>query len=368
MANLVEIVINGKDNTNAAFNRVLGNTQKLSKEMKSFGTVINNVGSAASTLGNSSFSNLANKTAGLIMAGEALALTFRKVNLTMKSTVIGLAAAAAALGVAKYIEYKDAVAAAAEATEKLFDIQRNASIDAMFDEEGQQIERAKVGHLERLKQIEELEKAKADQAAVEAALNVEDIRSANEITKIKAAFKQKELDDDKRKTAAQLALHEKYATGTAEIFGNLASVAAAFGKKGFAAFKAFRIAEAIASTYAGAARALADYPWPYSIAVAASVVAAGIANVASIAAAKPAGQAHAGMDYIPQEGSYTLQRGEMVPDPGTSQNLRDMAENYARGGGMGPVQLVIEGRVFGQIIEDLANSGRLTINSRAIVK
>jgi hypothetical protein len=50
-----------------------------------------------------------------------------------------------------------------------------------------------------------------------------------------------------------------------------------------------------------------------------------------------AGQAHDGMDYVPREGSYNLQRGEMVLDPGTSAAVR----NNAVGGGAKSVTLQI---------------------------
>lgn len=55
----------------------------------------------------------------------------------------------------------------------------------------------------------------------------------------------------------------------------------------FKAYKAFAMAEAIISTYAGAARALKDYPAPWSFAVAASIVAAGFARVDAISKQQP---------------------------------------------------------------------------------
>ena len=55
----------------------------------------------------------------------------------------------------------------------------------------------------------------------------------------------------------------------------------------FQLYKAFAIAEAIASTYLAANKALASAPPPFNYALAASVVAAGLANVAKIATASP---------------------------------------------------------------------------------
>ena len=56
-----------------------------------------------------------------------------------------------------------------------------------------------------------------------------------------------------------------------------------YNKTFFTIAKAAAIANAIISTYQGAAQALKDVPYPYNIAAAAAVVVAGIANVAQIA-------------------------------------------------------------------------------------
>ena len=61
---------------------------------------------------------------------------------------------------------------------------------------------------------------------------------------------------------------------------------AAHSKKGFAIDKGVRIAQAIMNTYQGATLALASYPGPVGIAMAAATVAAGMANVATIKAQK----------------------------------------------------------------------------------
>ena len=177
-------------------------------------------------------------------------------------------------------------------------------------------------------------------------------------------LKLRQLEQQDRK--ARLAMHVQYATGTATIMGNLATVAQAFGKKGFAAFKAFRIAEALASTYAGAARALADYAWPFSIIVAASVVAAGIANVAQIAASKPSGQAHGGLDYVPSESTFLLSRGERVIQPAANQDLTRYLRDQDAGGRGVQINIMLDGSLFGQAIGRLSRDGRLQLDARSI--
>ena len=104
-------------------------------------------------------------------------------------------------------------------------------------------------------------------------------------------------------------------------FANMAGAAQSFGKKGKTAFMIFSAAEALASTYAGAARALKDLPFPFSWIVAGATVVKGLAYVASIK-----GIAHSGLENVPETGTYLLKRGERVLSP-------DQNEAFSTGGG-----------------------------------
>lgn len=75
---------------------------------------------------------------------------------------------------------------------------------------------------------------------------------------------------------------------TADTFGSLATLAQTFGEKGFAAAKAFGIAEAVVNTAVGVTKAL-ELPFPVNMAAAASVAAAGAAQIATILSARPGG-------------------------------------------------------------------------------
>lgn len=85
-----------------------------------------------------------------------------------------------------------------------------------------------------------------------------------------------------------------------DFFGNLATIAQAFGKKGFAAYKAFATAQAIISTYESATKAfssLAGVPivGPALGAVAAgAAIVAGLANVRAIQSQQPPGREFGG--------------------------------------------------------------------------
>lgn len=130
---------------------------------------------------------------------------------------------------------------------------------------------------------------------------------------------------------------------------------AAAGSKNTALFRAYQaiaISEAIVSTYTGAARALKEWPWPYSVVVAGIVTAAGMASVATIASQKPAGAAHGGLGYVPSEQTYILDRGERVLSPRQNEDLTDFLGGEGGGGGMPRSgDIYLDGEKFGRWVE-----------------
>jgi hypothetical protein len=67
-----------------------------------------------------------------------------------------------------------------------------------------------------------------------------------------------------------------------QTFGNLATLTNSKNRELFQIGKAAAIAQATVDTIAGATKAFKDVPYPYNFAVSASIVAAGMANVAQI--------------------------------------------------------------------------------------
>lgn len=193
-----------------------------------------------------------------------------------------------------------------------------------------------------------------------AALQLSEDQSIDLTTKAYAEHKANQTKIEKQQNAAIL-------DSASQTFGNLANVAKSFGKKGFVAYKAFATAQAIIDTYKAANAAysaMAGIPIvgpALGIAAAAAAIAAGLANVSAINSQKPSGQAHAGMDYVPREGSYNLAKGELVLDRGTSDKVRS-------GLGVGPMvaNLVVDGQVFFRWMLQASRDGRLEISSKAI--
>jgi hypothetical protein len=103
-------------------------------------------------------------------------------------------------------------------------------------------------------------------------------------------------------------------------------------KIAFAAYKAFAIANAIISTYQGAQQAftaMAGIPYvgPVLGAVAAgAAVVAGLARVSAITSQSYSGAAHGGMDYIPKESTFLLDKGERVVSPRQNKDLTNFLQ------------------------------------------
>lgn len=169
------------------------------------------------------------------------------------------------------------------------------------------------------------------------------------------------LQIEQNEAAKKKAMQNASVSAYASSLGMMASVAlTAFGKQS-AAYKAFAIGEAITSTYLAANKALASAPPPASYALMAATIAVGLANVAQIASQK--GQAHSGATSIPNEGTYLLNRGERVLAPEQNRDLTDALERGSIGGG---TQIMIDGEVLAQTINQMASDGRLTIPARAV--
>jgi hypothetical protein len=169
---------------------------------------------------------------------------------------------------------------------------------------------------------------------------------------------------------------QNLAQGVSTAFGNMAAAAQAFGKKGFAAFKAFATAQALVNTYSSAVaayNAMAGIPFvgpALAVAAAAAAIAAGIGNVAQIQSTNPPGQAHAGLTYVPAEQTYVLSQGERVLAPKQNEDFTNFIANQGGNGQSNPTVLAVsinmDGRELYRGIHDASRNGTLTIDPRAI--
>lgn len=173
-------------------------------------------------------------------------------------------------------------------------------------------------------------------------------------------------DMDRAELKTKMTLWSGQLSAAGSLFGSLADLAAAHGKKGFRMAQTLRYGEAIMSTAAGIIRAFADYAWPYCFIPAAAVAAAGAAQIAAISAAKPP-QAHGGLDFVPQEQTFLLSRGERVIQPRQNQQLTEFLDNNVSGqSGGGGGDIYLDSERVGRVLYRMSKNGRMRVSSRSL--
>lgn len=103
----------------------------------------------------------------------------------------------------------------------------------------------------------------------------------------------------------------------------------------FLAQQMFAMGSALISTHLAATQVAADATIPFfgaKIAASKAMLAMGYANVGLIAGQTIAGMAHDGIDNIPKEGTWLLDKGERVVDSRTNADLKNMIANNNGGG------------------------------------
>ncbi|EDH6256480.1 hypothetical protein CB337_00090 [Salmonella enterica subsp. enterica serovar Agbeni] len=163
--------------------------------------------------------------------------------------------------------------------------------------------------------------------------------------------KQTLIDIEKNAANARLSI-------VGDMFGGMSSALQMFGlensrigKAMFAAQKGAAIAQATIDTYAAANKALNSAPPPLSYGLAAAAVARGIANVAQIKSTSLDGMAHDGIDNIPREGTWLLQKGERVVDDRTNGDLKDFlaAQKSSNNSGAAPIEVHAPLQITGNV-------------------
>ena len=215
-------------------------------------------------------------------------------------------------------------------------INSQAKLVGLISTVGQNAETAK-GALKEIKQaadeVAQIQVQTAQQqdnsAAVEAAAQRTAEIKAAELEQIQLAHSpallhEQQYQDQLTAEAAKRTQQRVQAVHTT--FGTLSTLMASSSKKMFNTGKAASIASAIMSTHAAVVESFKNaggFPW--GIAPAAAMLAQGMMQVQNIKSQQFSGQAHSGLDNVPSEGTYLLQKGEMVLDPGTSQQVRNNA-------------------------------------------
>lgn len=151
---------------------------------------------------------------------------------------------------------------------------------------------------------------------------------------IRDALTQRHITEEEA-AAARLQIEKDFMTSRNDLLmsqgeqmlGSMTSIMKSLGgeqskayKVMFAIEKGMSIARSIMAIQTGIAMAAAN-PFPMNIGAMASVAAATANIVTSIQSIKMAGQAHDGIDYVPKEGTWLLDKGERVLSPKQNSDL-----------------------------------------------
>jgi hypothetical protein len=212
----------------------------------------------------------------------------------------------------------------------------------LMEEEQQILKREQQGLIneEDLVRLREIEMRKAmipfeqqlDANAKIKDLRKKDLADQKTIAQSEIAVLQKQSEIEKRINELRVRNRQRMVAG----FGNALNQAALLAKKGSAEQKALAVASATINTYAASARAYRDYPFPANIAVMATTIAAGLAQVSNIKSQGfAAGGVIGGMTGASvgaDNAIATVRQGEMVLNADQQRNLLDIATNGAQQG------------------------------------
>lgn len=134
---------------------------------------------------------------------------------------------------------------------------------------------------------------------------------------------------------------------------NLMDYAAKNNKKMFEMKKKMDIANAIMSTYSAANKAL-EWGGPMGYVMAAMTIAQGLINVKTIQSQEWQGQAHSGIDYVPNEGTWNLAKGERVVGAALNEDLTRTLSVINSGGLQGSKGLSISApmHIEGNVVDE----------------
>ena len=153
---------------------------------------------------------------------------------------------------------------------------------------------------------------------------------ADFVVNIEDKMQKKQQDIQDAYTIATLGTFSSLTGSIADMFKQTAGESSAVYKTMFLVSKAAAIAQSIVSTEVAATKALEIDPTGIMSGVTRGL---GYASVGMIAAQTIAGMAHSGIDSIPREGTWLLDRGERVIDARTNVDLKNFLDTSKRSSG-----------------------------------
>lgn len=155
----------------------------------------------------------------------------------------------------------------------------------------------------------------------------------------------KELDSQRFNDT--MSIYSSLLSQAGSVWGDMTQIVKDSAGESSAAYKAMYLVnqgiamgQATINAFMAYSQVLAQAPYPLNMTLAPVALGMGMANVGMIAAQTISGMAHDGIDNIPKEGTWLLDKGERVVDSRTNSDLKNyLAEG---GGGSGDVHISVQ--------------------------
>lgn len=156
---------------------------------------------------------------------------------------------------------------------------------------------------------------------------------ADRIAQIDKQMTDRQEQIQQASTSAMLSIYGDFTSGAVDLLQTMGQESSAIYKAMFLASKAVSIAQAIINIEVAATKALAEGGAVMGIPLSTMIRAAGYASVALMTSTTLAGMAHDGIDYVPNEGTWLLAKGERVVDSRTNEDLKSFLSAGGSTGG-----------------------------------
>lgn len=137
-----------------------------------------------------------------------------------------------------------------------------------------------------------------------------------------------------------LSIYSSMLSQAGSVWGDMTQIVKDSAGESSAAYKAMYLVnqgiamgQATINAFMAYSQVLAQAPYPLNMTLAPVALGMGMANVGMIAAQTISGMAHDGIDNIPKEGTWLLDKGERVVDSRTNSDLKNYLANGGGGGG-----------------------------------
>lgn len=155
---------------------------------------------------------------------------------------------------------------------------------------------------------------------------------------VEYAERVKELDAQQYEDT--MSVYSSLLSQAGSVWGDMTQIVKDSAGESSAAYKAMYLVnqgiamgQATINAFMAYSQVLAQAPYPLNMTLAPIALGMGMANVGMIAAQTISGMAHDGIDNIPKEGTWLLDKGERVVDSRTNADLKGMIANQKNGGG-----------------------------------